>query len=287
MDNTLIASVVDGKLNDTSISSTGTKSVGSKLGKDSFLQLLCTQMQYQDPLNPQSDTEFVAQLAQFSALEEMQNLTSVNRNSQALSLVGQNVQIKTATGADGKDITFSGIVDYVFFERGVAKLSINGKAYSMDDLQQVIDPRYLIQKNLPSIDKEASFAFDANEPKDFTFDVNFGKEDTVANQVLIAIDGSIVDSKYVTLSDGKITISKDYFNTLPNGEYPVAVVFNDPYTTTVTNKVSVSVKNSTVQKGDKKTDTTDTTDKTDATTEKKSPVSEEAINELVRDRQEQ
>ena len=46
------------------------------LGKDEFLQLLVTQMQYQDPLNPTSDTEFIAQMAQFSSLEQMQNLNN-------------------------------------------------------------------------------------------------------------------------------------------------------------------------------------------------------------------
>jgi len=44
------------------------------LGKDEFLQLLVTQLQYQDPLEPMSDTEYIAQLAQFSSLEQMQNI---------------------------------------------------------------------------------------------------------------------------------------------------------------------------------------------------------------------
>jgi flagellar basal-body rod modification protein FlgD len=73
----------------------------SSLGKDSFLQLLVTQMQNQNPLDPQDNSEFVAQLAQFSSLETMQNLsTSVDsisgmyQSSQALqasSLVGSSV----------------------------------------------------------------------------------------------------------------------------------------------------------------------------------------------------
>jgi flagellar basal-body rod modification protein FlgD len=83
----------------TSTSSTGT----SSLGKDSFLQLLVTQMQNQNPLDPQDNSEFVAQLAQFSSLETMQNLsTSVDsistmyQSSQALqasSLVGRSVTV--------------------------------------------------------------------------------------------------------------------------------------------------------------------------------------------------
>lgn len=75
----------------------------SSLGKDSFLQLLVTQMQNQNPLDPQDNSEFVAQLAQFSSLETMQNLsTSVDsistmyQSSQALqasSLVGRSVTV--------------------------------------------------------------------------------------------------------------------------------------------------------------------------------------------------
>lgn len=53
--------------------SAGTKKT-SDLNKDTFLKLLITQMQNQDPLNPMEDREFIAQMAQFTSLEQMQNL---------------------------------------------------------------------------------------------------------------------------------------------------------------------------------------------------------------------
>ncbi|MFK8332769.1 flagellar hook assembly protein FlgD [Pseudomonas sp. BJa5] len=84
-------------------SKTGT--AGSALGKDAFLQLLVTQMKNQNPLDPQENGEFVAQLAQFSSLEGIQTLNDSVANIggaflssvalQASSLVGRNVVVQT------------------------------------------------------------------------------------------------------------------------------------------------------------------------------------------------
>ncbi|WP_312936027.1 flagellar hook assembly protein FlgD [Pseudomonas sp.] len=88
---------------DSTKSNTG--SAGSALGKDAFLKLLATQMQNQNPLDPQDNGEFVAQLAQFSSLEGIQTLngsvTSILQGFQsstalqASSLVGRNVVVQT------------------------------------------------------------------------------------------------------------------------------------------------------------------------------------------------
>ncbi|WP_085623113.1 MULTISPECIES: flagellar hook assembly protein FlgD [unclassified Pseudomonas] len=85
--------------------SSSTGAAGSALGKDAFLQLLVTQMKNQNPLDPQENGEFVAQLAQFSSLESMQSLNDSVlyiaaglQSSQALqasSLVGRNVIVET------------------------------------------------------------------------------------------------------------------------------------------------------------------------------------------------
>ncbi|MEW9124834.1 MAG: flagellar hook capping FlgD N-terminal domain-containing protein [Thermotaleaceae bacterium] len=59
--------------------SNNTREPKQDLDKDAFLQLLVTQLRYQDPLNPVDDKEFIAQMAQFTSLEQMQNL---NKNAE-------------------------------------------------------------------------------------------------------------------------------------------------------------------------------------------------------------
>lgn len=78
------------------------KTETSSMGKDDFLQLLVTQLQHQDPLSPMDSTGFTAQLAQFSSLEELQNINeslsgvgnsqTILTNSQAVDYIGKQIQ---------------------------------------------------------------------------------------------------------------------------------------------------------------------------------------------------
>lgn len=91
------------------VSSTGdqttTTQTNDVMGKDDFLTLLVAQLQAQDPLNPMDGTDFTAQLAQFSALEQLQN---VNSNLGTLS-TSQSIQTNAgAVDFIGKQITALG-----------------------------------------------------------------------------------------------------------------------------------------------------------------------------------
>ena len=138
-----IAQIKDGQILE-SVSSLNkeTKTSNSSLDKDAFLQLLVAQMKYQDPLEPTSNTEYISQLATFSELEEMQNLTSGMTLQRASGLVGQYVFMKV-TDSSGNTSYPEGTVDYVVYENNKAYLSIGDNLYSIDDLDTVADSKYV------------------------------------------------------------------------------------------------------------------------------------------------
>jgi flagellar basal-body rod modification protein FlgD len=99
------------------------------LGKDDFLKLLITELRYQDALNPVNDREMIAQLAQFSSLEQMQNLGTkveelarAQNAAQAASLIGRQV---TAVNGDGEEV--AGKVMSVEFCGDYVYLSVDGQ----------------------------------------------------------------------------------------------------------------------------------------------------------------
>lgn len=138
-----IAQVKDGQiLQSVSSTQSAAKTSNTSLDKDAFLQLLVAQMKYQDPLEPTSNTEYISQLATFSELEEMQNMTSGLNLQRASSLVGQYVFMKVTDSA-GNTTYPEGYVDYVVYENGKAYLSIEDTLYSIDDLDTVADAAYV------------------------------------------------------------------------------------------------------------------------------------------------
>lgn len=141
----IIASVEDGKLNynytDNS-KNNGITPTGSTLGYDQFLQLLCAEMQYQDPLQPTSNTDYVAQMATFSQLEATLSLTETQESANASNLVGKQVILKVTSETTGNTSYVDGRVDYVMYENGEVFLSVNDKLYPASTLDTVADSEY-------------------------------------------------------------------------------------------------------------------------------------------------
>jgi flagellar basal-body rod modification protein FlgD len=115
----------------------------SKLGKQDFLKLLMAQLQNQDPMKPMDDTQMIAQMAQFSALEATQSLqatmqatNNMQTVAQAGGLIGKYVQSSQADGT-----SFSGAVTGVNFTTtdGVTSptLVVNGKDVDYSSIRRV------------------------------------------------------------------------------------------------------------------------------------------------------
>ena len=124
-----------------------TSKEASSMDKDAFLQLLVAQMKYQDPLEPTSNTEYIAQYAQFSQVESLQNMSQNMDLQRASSLVGQMVYVKTTDSSGITDYVY-GKVDYVTYQGNKPYLYINEKSYPLEDLETIVEPEYYEAYNL-------------------------------------------------------------------------------------------------------------------------------------------
>jgi flagellar basal-body rod modification protein FlgD len=121
--------------NEYSLPSGQARVVTKNLDKDAFLRLLVEQLKNQDPMNPQDSSEFIAQLATFSSLEQLTNLNDgVQRMKhcqdmmQASTLIGKQVEIETEDG------TVSGTVEKVVVGSDNVKVFVDGKSYDVDSI---------------------------------------------------------------------------------------------------------------------------------------------------------
>ncbi|MCK5735685.1 MAG: flagellar hook assembly protein FlgD [Spirochaetaceae bacterium] len=117
----------------------GNKASHQNLDKDDFLQILITQLRHQDPTKPMEDREFIAQMAQFSSLEQMTNmsnqfteLSATLKGSQAMNLIGREVEIIKG------DSFIQGSVEAVT-AGAFPQLLVNGAFYDFDDISKVTE----------------------------------------------------------------------------------------------------------------------------------------------------
>lgn len=124
------------------------------LGKDAFLKILITQLQNQDPTSPMDDKEFIAQMAQFSSLEQMQNMTKAmedllasQQQSQMMSystFVGKEVkwhEITEKLDSEGKPVINEGtgvIKELKFVDGGVVFILADGKEISPGNISSIL-----------------------------------------------------------------------------------------------------------------------------------------------------
>lgn len=131
---------VSGVTGTNSSSNTGTStttSSSSVLGQDAFLKLLITQLQNQDPLSPMDNTDFIAQMAQFSALEQMsqvrEEIEGMRQEVTAINLLGKTVKVKLED-----DTELEGTVEAVKNLGSTPTLTVSGKEVELSDITEVV-----------------------------------------------------------------------------------------------------------------------------------------------------
>lgn len=110
----------------------------STLGKDQFLKILITQLQNQDPMQPMEDKEFIAQMAQFTSVEQLMNIST--------QLTAMNQSLGSVSGLIGKAITWndtetelpkSGTVDSIVVSSGVQYAVVGSVRIALTDITQI------------------------------------------------------------------------------------------------------------------------------------------------------
>ncbi|MDY6932829.1 MAG: flagellar hook capping FlgD N-terminal domain-containing protein [Spirochaetota bacterium] len=139
------------------------------LNKDSFLKLLVAELRHQDPTQPMNDKEFISQMAQFSALEQMTEinksikaLTASTLSGEAYSLLGKGVEaINPITGKRLK-----GIVSKIFYSNDGVKLKVNNSEIGLSDIHAIysIEASTNMMNNKANMIKE--YSKQANPSKD-------------------------------------------------------------------------------------------------------------------------
>lgn len=132
---------------DEGIKKTSDRNTG-ELGKNDFLNLLVTQLRYQDPLNPTNDKEFIGQMAQFSALEQMQNLNTSFSSTKAFSLIGKNVTANIVDPTTKESKELNGDVTNVKISSGKVYVVVKDTDIAVEDIVNVAEGYRSSQSNI-------------------------------------------------------------------------------------------------------------------------------------------
>lgn len=124
--------------------SSSTTNPKATLGKDDFLRILITQLQNQDPMEPLKDREFIAQMAQFSTVEQIGNMAQYQKLTYE-SMNGLASSVGLLSGSIGKAVEWvdvsgkqrTGMVDAIRMSQGVAYAESNGSLIPLDQIIRI------------------------------------------------------------------------------------------------------------------------------------------------------
>ncbi|WP_441941761.1 flagellar hook capping FlgD N-terminal domain-containing protein [Paenibacillus sp. 2TAB23] len=118
------------------VQAAASKKSSDTLGKDQFLSILVTQLRNQDPMQPLQDKDFIAQMAQFTSVEQLMNmsteLTLMRQNiGSASSLIGKTIEWSEYDEA-GEVTTVKGVVDSIISKEGILYAKVGGAEVALD-----------------------------------------------------------------------------------------------------------------------------------------------------------
>ena len=192
---------------DTGSSSTTSKS-GTALDKNAFLKILISEMSNQLPDSTQDPTQFVAQLAQFSSLEQMQNMNTTTSFNSLTSIIGKDVNLNTL---DSNGNPYSGMVTSVTKKGDNMTVNVklgSGEIKSFDysDIQDVVD---VVDGRINSIDSDTGFLMASSligKTADISSKDSKGNTSTVTGVINeVYKDENGIEVKASVTSDGKTT----------------------------------------------------------------------------------
>lgn len=116
----------------------------STLGKDEFLKILVAQIKNQDPMKPLEDKEFIAQMAQFTSVEQLMNMSAElkelkNSLGFTATLIGKSIEWETASADGSEGVIKNGTVDSISMK--------SGESFAVVDGEEILIGRILTVKN--------------------------------------------------------------------------------------------------------------------------------------------
>ncbi|MFD2670099.1 flagellar hook capping FlgD N-terminal domain-containing protein [Marinicrinis sediminis] len=114
----------------------------STLGKDEFLQILVSQLANQDPMQPLQDREFIAQMAQFSSVEQIMNMSEELgklRQSMGISsdLIGKEISYTSWNQSEMAEEVKSGVVEGITMRQGLQYANVNGQDIPLESIVKI------------------------------------------------------------------------------------------------------------------------------------------------------
>ncbi|TDF98224.1 flagellar hook capping FlgD N-terminal domain-containing protein [Paenibacillus piri] len=121
------------------------KEDAGKLGKDEFLKILMAQLRNQDPMEPLQDKEFIAQMAQFTSVEQLTNLnTEMKQLRQTLGfasgLIGKEISWTTVSSDSNNPIVKNGVVESIIVKSDGQYAVVKGEQIGLDRISAITNP---------------------------------------------------------------------------------------------------------------------------------------------------